>query len=177
MIRFPYFFVTLVSAWAISRWNNVAVALHNPNGILFHWNNPSSHAKPVSLGSQLKEWYQDATSTPYGHLLIGLKRKKVDSLRYCTNSGSVLSKFSGNEHTIRLYTPNFSKIFPKLQKQFIVHCQLSKNLIQFLSAYLVNLLRGELNDLQIVEVVKYRREISELTRGRIPLHERRTNLS
>ena len=45
-MRFPYFFVTLVSAWAISRWN-VAVALHNPNGILFHWNNPSSHAKPV----------------------------------------------------------------------------------------------------------------------------------
>ena len=46
MMRFPYFLVTLVSAWAISRWN-VAVALHNPNGIPFHWNNPSSHAKPV----------------------------------------------------------------------------------------------------------------------------------
>ena len=45
-MRFPYFFVTLLSAWAITRWN-VAVALHNPNGILFHWNNPSSHAKPV----------------------------------------------------------------------------------------------------------------------------------
>ena len=45
-MRFPYFFVLLVSAWAISRWN-VVVALHNPNGILFHWNNPSSHAKPV----------------------------------------------------------------------------------------------------------------------------------
>ena len=24
------------------------VALHNPHGIFFHWNNPSSHAKPVS---------------------------------------------------------------------------------------------------------------------------------
>ena len=45
-MRFPYFLVTLVSAWAISRWN-VAVALHSPNGILIHWNNPSSHAKPV----------------------------------------------------------------------------------------------------------------------------------
>ena len=45
-MRFPYFFVTLVSAWAIIRWK-VAGALHNPNGILFHWHNPSSHAKPV----------------------------------------------------------------------------------------------------------------------------------
>ena len=45
-MRFPYFLVTLVSAWVMSRWNG-AVALHNPNDILFHWNSPSSHAKPV----------------------------------------------------------------------------------------------------------------------------------
>ena len=44
------------------------------------------------LRSQLKEWYQDATSIPYGHLLIDLGPKTVDSLRYCTNSGSIPSK-------------------------------------------------------------------------------------
>ena len=46
MMRFPYLLVTFVNAWAISRWN-VAVALHKPNGILLHCNNPSWHAKPV----------------------------------------------------------------------------------------------------------------------------------
>ena len=47
----------------------------------------------LGLGSQLKEWYQDPTSTPHGHLLIDLTPKTVDSLRYCPNSGSVSSKF------------------------------------------------------------------------------------
>ena len=49
----------------------------------------NSLSQQLSLGSQLKEWYQDATSTPYGHLLIDLTPKTLDSLRYCTNSGSV----------------------------------------------------------------------------------------
>ena len=44
-------------------------------------------SQQLDLGSQLKEWYQDATSVPYGHLLIDLTPKTVDSLRYCTNSG------------------------------------------------------------------------------------------
>ena len=53
----------------------------------------NSLSQQLGLGSQLKEWYQDATSTPYGHLLIDLTPKTVDSLRYCTNIGSVPSKF------------------------------------------------------------------------------------
>ena len=38
-------------------------------------------SQQLGLGSQLKEWYQDATSTPYGHLLNDLTPKTVDSLR------------------------------------------------------------------------------------------------
>ena len=38
-------------------------------------------SQQLGLGSQLKEWYQDATSVPYGHLLIDLTPKTVDSLR------------------------------------------------------------------------------------------------
>ena len=82
----------------------------------------------------MKEWNQDATSTPYGHLLIDLTPKTVDLLRYCTNSGSVLSKFYlpagtetkflDDEHTIRLYTPNISNIFTKTSKT--IHPPLSK---------------------------------------------------
>ena len=34
----------------------------------------------LDLGSQLSEWYQDATSNAYGHLLIDLTPKTVDSL-------------------------------------------------------------------------------------------------
>ena len=75
-------------------------------------------SQQLVLGSQLEEWYQDATSIPYGDLIINLTPKTVDSLRCCTNSGSVLSKncvpaetetkFLNNEHTIRLFTPNIS---------------------------------------------------------------------
>ena len=91
-------------------------------------------SQQLGLGSQLKEWYQDATSTPYGHLLIDLTPKTVDSLRYCTNSDSVPSKFYlpagtetkflDDEHTIRLYTPNISNIFPKTSKT--IHPPLSQ---------------------------------------------------
>ena len=71
--------------------------------------------------------------------------------------------------------PIFQTFSQKLQKQFILHCP--KSLIQFLSGCLVNLLRGELKDLRKVDVVKYRREISELTQRRTSLHKRRTILS
>ena len=81
-------------------------------------------SQQLGLGSQLKEWYQDATSTPYGHLLIDLTPKTVDSLRHCTNSGSVPSKFNlpagtetkfwEDEHTKRLYSQTlYFKHFPK----------------------------------------------------------------
>ena len=50
-------------------------------------------SQQLGLGSHLKEWYQDATFVPYGRLLIDLTPKRVDSLRYCSNSGSVPTKF------------------------------------------------------------------------------------
>ena len=73
-------------------------------------------------------------TVPYGHLLFDLTPKTVDSLTYCTNSGSVPTrfylpagietKFLDDEHTIRLYSPNISKIFPKASKT--IHSQLPK---------------------------------------------------
>ena len=91
-------------------------------------------SQQLGLGSQLKEWYQDATSVPFGHLLINLTPKTVDSLKYCTNSGSVPTKFYlpagietkflDDEYTIRLYSPNISKNFPKASKT--IHSQLPK---------------------------------------------------
>ena len=45
------------------------------------------------LGSVLVDWYRDATSVPFGHLLIDLSPRTDDRLRYCTNSGNIPSKF------------------------------------------------------------------------------------
>ena len=82
----------------------------------------------------MKEWYQDAASVPYGHLLIDLTPKTVDSFSYCSNCGSVSTKFYlpagietkilDDEYTVRLYSPNISKIFSKASKT--IHSQLPK---------------------------------------------------
>ena len=47
----------------------------------------------LGLGSDLVYWYRDATSVPFGHLLISLPPRTDDRLRYCTESGSVRSFF------------------------------------------------------------------------------------
>ena len=92
-------------------------------------------SQKLGLGSQLKEWYQDATSVLYGHLLKDLTPKTADSLSYCSNRGSVPinfylpagveTKFLDDEHTIRFYSANISKIFSKTS--ITIHSQLSKN--------------------------------------------------
>ena len=80
----------------------------------------------LGLGSQLKEWYNKATSVPYGHLLVDLTPKTVDVLRYCTDSGTIPSKFFlpnpqttflDDEHTASIYTERVPKLFPKVQKR------------------------------------------------------------
>ena len=43
----------------------------------------------LGLRSELVDWYRDATSVPFGHLLIDLSPRTDDRLLYCTNSGSV----------------------------------------------------------------------------------------
>ena len=79
------------------------------------------------LGSELVDWYRDATSVPFGHLLIDLSRRTDDRLRYCTNSESVPSKLFipgrskhlrtlDDEHTKSLYSPSVPIAFPQVQK-------------------------------------------------------------
>ena len=83
----------------------------------------------LGLGSELVDWYRDATSVPFGHLLIDLSPRTDDQLRYCTNTGSVPSKFYiperlkqskhlDDEHTKSLYSPSVPIIFPQMQKSF-----------------------------------------------------------
>ena len=81
----------------------------------------------LGFGSELVDWYRDATSVPFGHLLIDLSPRTENRLRYCTNSGSVPSKFYiperlkhlrslDDEHTKSLYTPSVLIAFPQMQK-------------------------------------------------------------
>ena len=53
----------------------------------------------TTLGAQLRlglepaDWYRDAKSVPYGHLLSDLLPRTDDRLRYCTINGSIPTKF------------------------------------------------------------------------------------
>ena len=80
----------------------------------------------LGLGTSLVDWYKDATSVPFGHLLIDLSPRTDDRLRYCTNSGKKPSKFYipqqlqhlrflDDEHTKSLYSPSIPTLFPQMQ--------------------------------------------------------------
>ena len=81
----------------------------------------------LGLGSELVDWYWDATFVPFSPLLIDLSPRTDDRLRYCTNSGSVPSKFYipvglkhlrtlDDEHTKSLYSPSVPITFAQIQK-------------------------------------------------------------
>ena len=81
----------------------------------------------LGLGSELVDWYRDATSVAVGLLLIDMSPRTDDRLRYCTNSGSVPTNFYiperlkhlrilDDEHAKPLYSPSVSIAFPEMQK-------------------------------------------------------------
>ena len=81
----------------------------------------------LGLGSKLVDWNRDATSVPFCHLLIDLSPRTDDRLRYCTNTGSIPSKFYtpdrlkqskilDDEQTKSLHSPNVPIIFRQMQK-------------------------------------------------------------
>ena len=83
----------------------------------------------LGRGSELVDWFRDATSVPYGQLLMDLSPRTDDRLRYCTNTASIplklyipnrlkQSKVLDDEHTNSLYSPSVPVIFPQMQKSF-----------------------------------------------------------
>ena len=46
----------------------------------------------LRIGEQLKEWYESATRTPYGYLMVDLNPGTPEYLRYCTDSASFPAK-------------------------------------------------------------------------------------
>ena len=89
----------------------------------------STFSSQLGLRSKLDDWYRDATSVPYGHLLIDLSPRTDDRLRYCTNTECIPLKMFillqpkqtihlDDEHTKFLYSPSVQIIFTKMQKSF-----------------------------------------------------------
>ena len=140
----------------------------------------------LGLGSELADWYRDATSVPFGHLLIDLSPRTDDRLRYCTNSGSVPSKLYIPErlkqlrtlddgHTKSLYSPSVPIAFPQMQKPFLQSCP--KEFIRFLCECILNLLKGKLQAIKTHHVVKFQSEVRILSLKRTTWKQRRNVLS
>ena len=109
------------------------VELQNTHIVLFMSPRDVMQVTTVSTqlgpGSELVDWYRDATSDPFGHLLIDLSPRTEDRLRCCTNTGSIPSNFYipdrlkqsnilDDEHIKSLYSPSVPVIFPQMQKSF-----------------------------------------------------------
>ena len=105
--------------------NTHIVLLQSPHEVM-QVTTPSTQ---LGFVSELVGWYQNATSVTFGHLLIDLSPRLEDRLRFCTNTGSIRSKFFipdrlkeskflDDEHTKSLYSPSLPIIFPPMQKSF-----------------------------------------------------------
>ena len=108
------------------------VELQNTHLVLFKFPRDvmqlSTLSAQLRLGSELVDWYGDATSVLYGHFLIDLSPPTDERLCYCTNTGSLPSKFHipdrvnrskvlDDEHKIS-FLSKCSNFFPTKAKVF-----------------------------------------------------------
>ena len=134
----------------------------------------------LGLGSELVDWYRDATSVPFGHLLIDLSPRTEDILRYCTSSGSVPSKFSISERLKHLrtlddgntkifYSPSVPTAFPQMQKS--LSSVLPKRVYPFYQ------LKGNLQAIKRHHVVEFQEKVWLLSLKITTWKQRRNVLS
>ena len=83
----------------------------------------------LGLGSELVDWYRDATSVAYGRLLIDLSPRTDNRLHYCTNTGSIAWKSFiperlkhlmslDDEHTNFRHSLTTPMVLPQMQTAF-----------------------------------------------------------
>ena len=124
----------------------------------------STPSAQLGLGSELVDWYRDATFAPYGRLLVDLSPRTDDRLRHCTNTGSIpqklyipdrlkQSKILDDEHTKSIYSPSVPIIFSQKQKSF--PSVLPKRVSRLLSECIINLLKGNLQSIKRNHVPKF----------------------
>ena len=127
----------------------------------------------LGLGSELVDWYRDATSVPYGHLLIDLSPRTDDRLRYCTNSGSFPSKLKipdrlkrakivNDEHTKCPYSNPAPIIFPQMWNFFA-----SVLLKKMTCECKVNLHKGDLQSIKTYILTNFQNEFRLFSLKRI----------
>ena len=140
----------------------------------------------LGLGSELVDWYRDATSVPFGHLLIDLLPRTEDRLRYCTNTGSIPSKFYiperlkqskilDDEHTNSSTLQVFQSFSHKCKGLFLQSCP--KEFIRFLCECIINLLKGNLQSLKRHHLVKLQNQVRLLSLKRTTWKQRRDILA
>ena len=142
----------------------------------------STLSAPLGIGSKLVDCYRDSTFVAYGPLLIDLSPRTDDLLRYCTNTGSISSKFYipnwlkqakflDDEHTKSLYSPSVSIIFPEMQSLFLQSCP--KEFIRFLCECVIDLLKGFLQSIKRHHVAKIESDVRLLSLKRTTCKQRR----
>ena len=152
--------------------NTHIVRLKSPRDVM----QVSTLSAQLGVGSEPVNWYRDATSVPYGQLLIDLSPRTDARLRCCTNTGSIPSKFYipdrlkqskllDDEHTTSPYSPSAPITFPQMQKP--------EEFIRLLCEGMVNLLKGNLQRIKRHHVTKFQNEVRLLSLKRIAWKQRR----
>lgn len=84
------------------------VELQNTHIILFKSprdvNQIGKFGQQLGIGKELLQWYIDATSVPFGHLLVDLSPRTNDKLRYCTDFGTFPTRFYLKQSDSRITT-------------------------------------------------------------------------
>lgn len=87
----------------------------------------SKFGQQLGLAKHFTDWYKEATSKPFGHLLIDLSPRTVDNLRFCANITSFPTEFFippaqarstvlDDSHTKRIYSQGLPDFFAQLPK-------------------------------------------------------------
>ena len=140
----------------------------------------------LGLGLSLVDWYKDATSVPFGHLLIDLSPRTDDRLRYCTNSGKKRSKFYIPEQLKQLTTlddddtrsplsPSIPTLFPQVQNT--MSPKLPERIRSIPKQIYSEPTPRKLAKFEKEQVLKYRKQIHSLSLVRTTWKERRRILS
>ena len=113
------------------------IELQNTHIVLFNFPcdvmQVSTLGAQLGLGPGLVDWYWNAASVPYGHILIDLSPRTDDRLRFCTNTGSFptklyipellkLLKSLDDVHTKSLHSSRVPVVFRKRKIVFLQSC-------------------------------------------------------
>ena len=139
----------------------------------------------LGLGSELVDWYRDATSVPYGHLLIDLSPRTDNRRRYCTNTESFLQNIiSHNVWSIQsLWKMNKIFLLSKCSNRFPTSAKVTffsvvqKEFIRLLFECIKNLLKRNLQSIKRHHVAKLQNEIRLLFLKRTTWKQRRDVLA